>query len=519
VGSRAVSEETINGRLSVSERYVAVIDIGKTNKKVHIYSSSLELVDARSTTLESVERDGIPWIDSEKLEEWILDTLSAFSSRYDIATLAVATHGATFACIDENGDLSIPIVDYTYEPGEDFHRRFYELAGDPVELQQSTATLELGALINIAQGILFLQEHAPEQFRKTRHVLFYPQYISYRLTGKVSADFTYAGCHTYLYDFESRDYSSVADALGVRSLLPPDVRVPHEVLDRIDPAVAGRTGLSPDTVVTLGIHDSNASLLPYLIKKPGEDFILNSTGTWCVAMHPEDEVRFHESELGKSVFYNLCAFGTPVKTSILLGGLEFETYTNIFKQRFGMEEFPEFDPDLYRSIIKDCEEFILPAVVRGTGQFPESPARVVDHGETFMLEELSSGDRVPEFFSNAKRAYAVLNLSLAVQTVVALERVGLRSGVTVYTEGGFRNNEDYNLLLAALVPDASFFLSGMPEATSFGAALTGLSAWQQKELADLGEYFEIEQESVRSVELPGIEAYQAAFMVRLGAPE
>jgi hypothetical protein len=34
-------------------------------------------------------------------------------------------------------------------------------------------------------------------------------------------------------------------------------------------------------------------------------------------MHPSDSVSFTKDELGKSVFYNLSAFGTPVKTSIL----------------------------------------------------------------------------------------------------------------------------------------------------------------------------------------------------------
>ena len=503
----------------MSDRYIAVIDIGKTNKKVHIYSSSLELVDARSTNIEMMETEGVLWVDSQKLEQWLLETLGLLASRYDIGVISVATHGATFACVGSNGELSVPIVDYTFEPGEEFHERFYELAGDRVELQKTTATLELGALINIAQGVMFLKERFPDRFAQTQQVLFYPQYLSFRLTGKAAADYTYAGCHTYLYDFEKRDYSGVADALGIREMLPREVRRPHEVLGTIDPAVAGRTGISPDTVVTLGIHDSNASLLPYLIKKPGESFILNSTGTWCVAMHPEESVSFHESELGKSVFYNLCAFGTPVKTSILLGGLEFETYTTILRERFGLTELPEFDPDLYRAIIKERAEFILPAVVRGTGQFPDSPARILDHGETFLLEDMQAGSRVPEFFSNARRAYAVLNLSLAVQTVVALQRVGLEAGVTVYTEGGFRNNKDYNVLLGALVPQASFYLSGMPEATSFGAALVGLSAWKQADLASLGGHFQIEQEPAPLVDLEGIAAYQQAFLEQLGAPE
>ncbi len=500
-----------------NDRFVAVIDIGKTNKKVHIYTPELELVDSRSTTMESDVRDGIPWVDSQALETWLLDTLSALSGRYEIAAISVATHGATFACVDAQGELSIPIIDYTHEPGEAFHREFYAMAGDPIQLQKDTATLVLGALINIAQGVKFLKEYAPAEFAKTRHILFYPQYFGFRLTGNVGADYTYAGCHTYLYDLEHERYSEVAEKLGIRELLPNEIKRPNEVLGRIDPEIAARTGLSPETVVTLGIHDSNASLIPYLIKRPGEDLIVNSTGTWCVAMHPEQSVRFDEDELGKAVFYNMNAFAKPVKTSILMGGLEFETYTAILRERFGLRQFPAFDPDLYRSILKERAEFILPAVVQGTGQFPDSEARILDHGTVFSLESVSSGGAVPELFSNTRRAYAVLNLSLAVQTVIALERVGLKQGVTVYTEGGFRNNEDYNILLAALVPKATFVLSGMPEATSFGAALVGWSAVEGVSLPDLAPRFTLEQEAVREVELPGIGEYQNAFMDQLVA--
>jgi sugar (pentulose or hexulose) kinase len=498
-------------------QFVAVIDIGKTNKKVHIYTPELELVDSRSTTMESEVRDGIPWVASEALEAWILETLSALSSRYEIAAISVATHGATFALVDDSGELSIPIVDYTYEPGETFHDDFYELAGDPVELQQETATLVLGALINVAQGVKFLQEYAPEAFSKTKHLLFYPQYFGYRLTGNVGADYTYAGCHTYLFDLEHKRYSEVADKLGIRELLPEQIKRPNEVLGRIDPEIAARTGLSPETIVTLGIHDSNASLIPYLIKRPDEDLIVNSTGTWCVAMHPEEQIRFDQDELGKAVFYNMNAFAKPVKTSILMGGLEFETYTTILRERFGLKDFPAFDPDLYRSIIKERAEFILPAVVQGTGQFPDSEPRIVDHGTVFSLAGVQTGDAVPELFSNTRRAYAVLNLSLAVQTVIALERVGLKQGVTVYTEGGFRNNEDYNILLSALVPKATFVLSGMPEATSFGAALVGWSAVEGNSLPELAPRFTLEQEAVREVELPGIAEYQKSFMDQLGS--
>jgi hypothetical protein len=89
--------------------------------------------------------------------------------------------------------------------------------------------------------------------------------------------------------------------------------------------------------------------------------------------------------------------------------------------------------------------------------------------------------------------------------------------VTVYTEGGFRNNEDYNILLSALVPKATFVLSGMPEATSFGAALVGWSAVEGNSLPELAPRFTLEQEAVREVELPGIAEYQKSFMDQLGS--
>ncbi|MFP4113095.1 MAG: FGGY-family carbohydrate kinase [Spirochaetota bacterium] len=500
-----------------SGRHVAVLDIGKTNKKAHVYDESLELVDGRSRAFESIDRDGVPWVPSEEIEEWLLDALSALGARYEIGLVSIAAHGATFACVDANGELAIPIVDYTYEPGEAYHRRFYELVGAPDDLQRTTATVQLPALLNVAQGVFFLQQTRASDWERVRSVLFYSQYLAYRLTGKIAADYTYAACHTYLLDFESTGYSFVADKLGIRDLLPEPIEEPGRILGLLDPAVAGRTGLSPETEVVVGIHDSNASLLPYLVKRPGEDLIVNSTGTWCVAMHPQDHVSFHQDEIGKAVFYNMSAFRRPVKTSILMGGLEFETYTTLMRERFGMTDLPEFDPKIYRDVVKEAAEFILPAVVPGTGQFPDSRARIVDHDEEFTLEEVQSGARLPELMSNAKRAFAVLNLSLAVQTVTALERVGLRSGVTVYTEGGFRSNHDYNALLATLLPDVRFRLSGMPEATSFGAALLGWAVFEGVPVAGLGDRFDLVEEPVGAVELPGLDEYVSAFRRRLEA--
>ena len=499
----------------MSEPVVAVIDVGKTNKKIHIYNRELTLIDSCSKSFETMIRDGISFETTDELMEWLLDNLSRLGSRHNIRVIAISTHGASSACIDEAGELTIPVVDYTYEPGEEFHEEFYRVAGDKNDLQRSTATLELKALVNPGKGIYFLKKTYPEEFARTHRILMYAQYFAYKLSGAVTADITYLACHTYLFDHQKIGYSVVADRLGIRDLLPPAIMDPGDVAGLILPEVAARTGLSPLTRILVGIHDSNASLLPYLIKKHDEDFIVNSTGTWCVAMHPEGSVSFSDDEIGKAVFYNMSAFREPVKTTILVGGLEFETYTDLLKSRFGMAGYPEFDPALYREAISEAAEFIFPSVVAGTGQYPDSLARIVDHGEVFPLDVVQSGGRTPPLFRDPARAFAVLNLSLALQTATALRRVGLRDGVTVYTEGGFRGNRDYNAILAALCPEASFHLSGVAEATSFGTALLGWAAVEDQSVRMLADRFDLEQEPVEIAPLPGLDDYARAFYAQL----
>jgi hypothetical protein len=45
-----------------------------------------------------------------------------------------------------------------------------------------------------------------------------------------------------------------------------------------------------------------------------EDFALNSTGTWCVAMHRVPTIAYAPEELGQKIIFNRDAFGGLVKT-------------------------------------------------------------------------------------------------------------------------------------------------------------------------------------------------------------
>jgi L-fuculokinase len=499
------------------EKAIAVIDIGMTNKKIALFDGKLRMLDSSSRGFAPVMVDGIPAHDLAGMEEWFLDELAKYGANHPIAAIAVTTHGATMACVGADGNSCAPCFCYTHEPGPDFQERFYRMAGDKRELQLSTGTPPLSAMINPAKGIFFLKERYPEALARSRVLLNYPQYWGYRLTGAIGAEGTYSGCHSYLWDWQAGTYSSVADKLGIRELLPFPLRGSFETLGAIKPEIAKRTGLSPDTIVTMGIHDSNASLLPHLAKREGRDFVLNSTGTWCVLMHPQKDYGYAAEELGKIVYFNRSAYGDPVKTAIFLGGMEYEAWSRTISELGAAKALGEPDPETYRSVLESASEFILPEFVPGSGQFPGSLPRAVQDGREYALADIQAGMPAPPFLLDGKRARALLNISLAFQTQVAFGRSGGREGTDIVTEGGFRKNSGYNALLAA-APGSRVYLTDIQEATSLGAAMTAVAALEGVTPRALADRFDVEYKAVKPMEnLAGLAAYRKAWLSRVGA--
>jgi len=491
--------------------HIAVLDIGKTNKKILIYDQDLMIVDQRYTRIPEIEKDDIFYDDVESLKSWIISTFSELSGLYNIRVISTSAHGATYSLVDEDGNSVVPQIAYNTDPGDDFHREFYNVAGDPVDLQVSTATPNFNLLINPAKGIYFTKKLFPEKFSQAVRLLLYPQFFGFWLTGQACADPTYTGNHTYLWDFEKRDWSNVADKLEIRRLLPKSFKNPWESLGKIKPEIVKRTGLGSDTIVTVGIHDSNASMLPYLISMK-EPFLLNSTGTWCVIMNEKEKIIFAPDELGKVVFYNQNAFWKPVKTAIFLGGMEFEHYSRILTKIHGRTDFPKFNNALTEEIIRKTDKFILPSVARGIGQFPQSAPRIIENGEIYTLAEIESGSRIPGFFMNYEEALIVLNLSLAIQTKVSFDRADKTYGLQVFTEGGFSKNDTYNSLMTAFYPDSAFYLTSLKEASAYGAAICGKVAFENVDIHSVGQMIEIEKIPIRAFTLPGIENYYKKFL-------
>ena len=486
------------------EYAIAVIDIGMTNKKVAIYDDTLRQLDAKYRGFAPKIVGGLETHDLEGMEEWFLDELGQAAKRFNIKAIAVSTHGATFVCVGKDGRAALPCVYYTHEPGGDFHRRFYDAFGNPDELQSRTGTPAFDAMINPAKGIFFAKERFKAEFENVTAVLPYPQYWGFRLTGIAGAENTYMGCHTYLWDQVDGRLSSVADGLGIADLLPGKLGRSWDVLGTVSAEVAAKTGLAADTIVTMGVHDSNASMLPHFAKKGETGFTMNSTGTWCVTMNPVKEYGFASEELGKLVFFNISAFGTPIKTAMFMGGQELEAWSKTLMSLHGRNDFPPYDEALYRKTLAEADCFLLPGSVVGNG-------RIKEGGKSWAYADIASGQSPPPCFENYERGFAVLRIGIVMQSLVALERAGLRPGSAVITEGGFRKDEAYNRLLSAALRENAVYLTDIAEATAFGAAMTAKMPMTGKTLAELASDFDPDYQEVEKSDLPELFSYRKVW--------
>ena len=388
--------------------HIAVIDAGKTNKKVSIYSRELKLILKESTQIGEVKIDDMLCDDIPAMNEWVLRVLKGMSPDYNIRVISATTFGATVVYLNRYGDFALPVISYMNPVGKEVENRFYRHFGSKTGLYLKTGTPSFGNSLNFAKQLFWLKEKKKKEYKDIELMLFLPQYVGFFLTGRKAVELTSIGCHTYLHDFEKRGWSSVAKKLQVVGKIPARISKPWDTLGTVRPQVRWRTGLEEDCKVAVGIHDSNSSLLPYLLGDRGE-FILASTGTWGVFMNPGAKYELKEESLRKDVLYYIDPFGRPVKASRFACGVEHDHYCRLISKQFGKDPRKvALNTRILKDILKSNDCFVVPALTPETGQFPDSKPGII-------------GSR--KFYKNMETAYHVLCLSLAVQSYFAINEI------------------------------------------------------------------------------------------------
>ncbi|PRD43837.1 carbohydrate kinase [Phyllobacterium phragmitis] len=416
---------------------IAVLDIGKTNAKTVIVDTSTGSEIATRIMPNSVASGPpYPHYDIENLWRFFLEALTQFARSPGFDAISITTHGASAALLGETG-LAMPVLDYEHIYPDEIRKTYAALRPNFNE----TASPLLSGGLNLGAQLHYQKNAFPDLFAHVRTILTYPQYWAWRLTGIASCETTSLGCHTDLWNPHTGSFSSLVDTLEIEPLLAP-VHSAFDALGPILPEIAHEIGLDTPVPVHCGIHDSNASLLPHLMRRE-PPFAVVSTGTWVVIFG----VGGHPGKLDpdRDTLVNVDAYGRPVPSARFMGGREFELLMQDTAS-INPAEAIEALPDILRD-----QTMVLPSVVKGTGPFP-----------TREMAWLNA-----ETLSPAKH-YAAASLYAALMTDVSLGLVGADGPILV--EGPFAKNSIYTAALGCLTGREVLALPGST-GTSLGAAM------------------------------------------------
>ncbi len=405
---------------------VAVLDIGKTNKKCFVFDEDYQIVFEQSVQLpETTDEDGEACEDLPLLTLWALDALREVlnDARLNVRAVNFSAYGASFVCLGDDGQPLVPLYNYLKPFPPRLLERFFSDHGSAGKLSLETASPLLGSL-NSGLQLYRLKHLKPNEFQQIKAALHLPQYFHWLVTKHPVSELTSIGCHTMLWDFARNAYHQWVEEEGILEKLAPL----HPSAEVVETRLAGK-----QIVAGIGLHDSSAALVPYL-RTFDEPFLLISTGTWSISLNPFNREPLTADELRQDCLCYLTFEGRPVKAARLFAGHEHD-----------------------RALARIASEYgVLPDFFQRAGLTPSS---------------------------SAEKAYLDFMRQLlekqAVSTRLALGGTPVRR---IFVDGGFSKNDIFMTLLAQAFPDKEVFAAEIPQASALGAALIIHTRWNPRPL-------------------------------------
>ena len=445
--------------------HIAVIDVGKTNAKLALVDSGTMAEVAVVTRPNNVlAGPPYPHFDLEGHWAFFVDALRDFHGSHGVDAISVTTHGASAVLLDGQGGLACPMLDYEHTGPDDLSAEYEAIRPDFAV----TGSPRLPMGLNLGAQLHWLLETQDGLRQRLAHVVTYPQYWGFRLTGELATDVTSLGCHTDLWCPYAQQFSPLVKRLGLEENMAPAMRS-NSVLGHVREDLAAQTGFEKPVPVTCGIHDSNASLFSYLGQ--AEPFAVVSTGTWVVAMAIGSKPKALDQT--RDVLVNTNALGQAVPSARFMGGREYELIR----------------PDVHEGSDSDRAEvlkgiMLLPSVEPSSGPFRNRQM-------AWRGLEPQGGTRL-----------VALSWYLALMTRVCLDLAGADGPVII--EGPFARNTDYLDMLRVVSP------SGVKVATSLTGTSLGAAMLAAHRLSP----------QLRDYEMPALEpqlrAYAAHWRVAAG---
>lgn len=302
--------------------YLLGIDVGSTSMKALIFDLDGNLAFngnyPTSSTQQFPEQPSWQVYDPEHIWEGVSSSIQQAVSRLGpsdrIVAAAVTGLGVDAVPLDRNGVPVYPFINWLCNRTTPQYERWLEEVG----LERTMRITGWQPFVwNTVFRIQWLRENEPELYQKIDKWLVVEDYVNYRLTGKISTDYTSAS-PTLLFDQNTLTWSEELLALaGIDKDHLPVPQASGSFVGEVSTEAAERTGLQPGTPIFHGGHDYLVGAMAAGAIKPGT--LLDVTGTWELVITPTGTLKYSDKvrEFGLTVethaapgMYTMWAGGT-----------------------------------------------------------------------------------------------------------------------------------------------------------------------------------------------------------------
>ncbi|MBN2137637.1 MAG: rhamnulokinase [Sedimentisphaerales bacterium] len=263
------------------KKYIAV-DLGAESGRVMIGSVSTQkliLEEIHRFPNGPIEEEGSLKWDFEKLMTEIKTGIAkaAKQAGAQIWGIGVDSWGVDFGLLDAAGDLVENPYHYRDSQTNQMREKAYELM--PKREIYENSGIQFMQLNSLYQ-LLAMKKANSIALAKAKNLLFIADLVSYRLCGKIFAEYTLASTSQFL-DMKTGQWSRpILDKLSLPADILPKIVPPGTVVGQLGAKIGVELGCGPIPVIAIGAHDTASAIVAVPAAEPNWAYL--SSGTWSL---------------------------------------------------------------------------------------------------------------------------------------------------------------------------------------------------------------------------------------------
>ncbi len=234
------------------------IDVGTTGCKITIYENDGTL-SFQAYRGYPVTRAGEHEVAASAIWQGVKEVIKeAAAICKDIQAIGITSFGESCVLLDEKDEPILPVMLYTDSRGKEQSEYLAEKIGSEyIEKVTGVRPHEMYSL----PKVMWIKEHKPEEFARTKHICMMEDYVIYMLTGNAVIDYSLAA-RSLGFNIHKLEWStSIFEAAGIDKELFSKPVISGTKAGIVKKALADELGISEDVIIVPVGHDQVAAAI------------------------------------------------------------------------------------------------------------------------------------------------------------------------------------------------------------------------------------------------------------------